>query len=188
MSGELDVAVTAEDLTDPAVIAWMTRFQEKVLADHGYREGARTCSAPRDPPELCPVVSLADLFRSGTPQSSQNVRALLDTVPRYFSQGAISADRKHRQPALRHPLHAARPPAGGDRRHQGARSTTRRSSGPKGVDAAGRRACRCWPPRRTPSSPSPWWRLGTLIGSLLLVFGVLWLLLGPRRRRAPACR
>ena len=47
-----------------------------------------------NPPELCPVVSLADLFRTGAPQSRAERRALLDAVPRYFSQGAISADRK----------------------------------------------------------------------------------------------
>jgi predicted RND superfamily exporter protein len=176
VSGELDVAVTAKDLTDPAVIAWMTRFQQKVLADHGYRAGARTCSAPRNPPELCPVVSLADLFRTGTPQSSQNVRALLDTVPRYFSQGAISADRRtanlrfgirlmplDRQQEVIDEIKAAIDDPSLKR--------------PEGVDAqvAGLPVLAA---EANAKLSSPWWRLGTLLGSLLLVFGVLWLLSG----------
>jgi len=176
VSGELDVAVTAKDLTDPAVIAWMTRFQEKVLADHGYREGARTCSAPKDPPKLCPVVSLADLFRTGAPQSAQGVRALLDTVPRYFSQGAISADRRtanlrfgirfmplDRQQDVIDEIQAAADDPDLER--------------PAGVHAqvAGLPVLAA---EANAKLASPWWRLGTLIGSLLLVFAVLWLLWG----------
>ena len=118
VSGEIDVTVTGRDLTDPQVIAWMTRFQDKVLADHGYREGARSCRVPKDPPELCPAVSLPDLFRSGTPQDAASVKALLDAVPRYFSQAAISVRPAHRQPGVRHPPDAARAPAAGDRRHR----------------------------------------------------------------------
>jgi uncharacterized protein len=176
VSGELDVAVTSKDLTNPAVIAWMTRFQEKVLADHGYRENARTCSAPKDPPELCPVVSLADLFRSGTPQSSQNVRALLDTVPRYFSQGAISADR--RTANLRFGIRFL--PL--DRQQQviddiKAAIDDPELKKPAGVDAhvVGLPVLAA---EANSKLSSPWWRLGTLLGSLLLVFGVLWLLSG----------
>src|SRR5215213_2308140 len=176
VSGELDVAVSAKDLTDPAVIAWMTRFQEKVLEDHGYREGARTCSAPDDPPELCPVVSLADLFRTGTPQSAQNVRALLNTVPRYFSQGAISADR--RTANLRFGIRFM--PL--DRQQQviddiKSAIDDPELKKPKGVQAqvAGLPVLAA---EANAKLSSPWWRLATLLGSLLLVFGVLWLLSG----------
>src|SRR3954447_18473149 len=186
VSGELDVAVTSKDLTDPAVISWMTRFQEKVLEDHGYREGARTCSAPRNPPELCPVVSLADLFRSGTPQSSQNVRALLDTVPRYFSQGAISADR--RTANLRFgirflPLDQQQKVIDDIK----AAINDPELRKPKGVSAqvAGLPVLAA---EANSKLSSPWWRLGTLLGSLLLVFAVLWLLSGRhagRGRGAP---
>ncbi len=176
VSGELDVAVTAKDLTDPAVISWLTRFQQKVLEDNGYREGARTCSAPKDPPDLCPVVSLADLFRSGTPQTSQNVRALLDTVPRYFSQGAISADR--RTANLRFgirfmPLDRQQELIDGIKRTIDDPELER----PPGVTAqvAGLPVLAA---EANAKLASPWWRLGTLAGSLLLVFGVLWLLSG----------
>ena len=57
VSGEIDVTVRADDITDPEVIAWMTRFQDRVLRAHGYRDGKR-CGQARNPPELCPALSL----------------------------------------------------------------------------------------------------------------------------------
>jgi hydrophobe/amphiphile efflux-3 (HAE3) family protein len=92
VSGEIDVTLSGDDLTDPKVIQWMTEFQSGVLEAHGYKVGA-TCAQDNDPPELCPALSLPDLFRSGTPTSEQSVRALLDAVPPYFSQAVISGDR-----------------------------------------------------------------------------------------------
>ena len=182
VSGELDIAVTAKDLTDPAVISWMTRFQDKVLADHGYREGARTCAAPKDPPEICPVVSLADLFRSGTPQSSENVRALLNTVPRYFSQGAISADRKiaNLRFGIRFmPL---------DRQQEVIDEIRATANDPELKRPAGVSAQVTGLPVLAAEAngklASPWWRIGALLGSLLLVFLVLWLLSGRDARAA----
>jgi predicted RND superfamily exporter protein len=176
VSGELDVAISAPDLTDPQVIAWMTRFQDKVLADHGYNEQSRTCAAPKDPPEVCPVVSLADLFRSGTPASSQTVSAMLDVVPRYFSQGAISADRKTAN--LRFGIRLASL----DRQQDVIDDIKKTIDDPKlerpdGVNAevAGLPVLAS---EANAKLASPWWRLGTLLGSLLLVFGVLWLLWG----------
>ena len=92
VSGEIDVTLSGEDLTDPRVIQWMTEFQSGVLQAHGYTVGS-TCAQDNDPPELCPALSLPDLFRSGTPASEESVRALLDAVPPYFSQAVISSDR-----------------------------------------------------------------------------------------------
>jgi hydrophobe/amphiphile efflux-3 (HAE3) family protein len=92
VSGEIDVTVRAEDVTDANVVAWMTRFQNSVLRANGYRGGKR-CSQARNAPELCPALSLPDLFNSSGAGSDQ-VRSLLDAVPPYFSQGVITADRK----------------------------------------------------------------------------------------------
>ena len=92
VSGEIDVTLTGEDLTDPKVIEWMTGFQRDALKAHGYEVGA-TCAQDKDPPELCPALSLPDLFRSGTPERQESVRALLDAVPPYFSQAVINEDR-----------------------------------------------------------------------------------------------
>jgi uncharacterized protein len=92
VSGEIDVTIRAGDITDPKVIAWMTRFQGQVLKAHGFRPGTR-CTQTRNAPELCPALSLPDLF-SASGSGQGQVRQLLDAVPAYFSQGVVTADRK----------------------------------------------------------------------------------------------
>src|SRR5262245_58067872 len=92
VSGEIDVTVRADDITDPKVIAWMTRFQDQVLKAHGFRPGKR-CTQKRNAPELCPALSLPDLFNTAGGGQAQVTR-LLDAVPAYFSQGVVTADRK----------------------------------------------------------------------------------------------
>jgi len=92
VSGEIDVTIRADDITDPKVIGWMTRFQDQVLKAHGFRTGKR-CTQERNAPELCPALSLPDLFSTaGTSQTA--ARRLLDAVPAYFSQGVVTEDRK----------------------------------------------------------------------------------------------
>src|SRR5436190_8609787 len=92
VSGELDVTVRAKDLTDPNVVKWMTAFEQRVLAVHGYKRGD-TCSQAKNPPELCPALSLPDLFSSsGQAITRQGIQSLLSAVPTYFSQGVISPD------------------------------------------------------------------------------------------------
>ena len=88
--GEVDVVVEGDDLTDPKVIGWMRDYQDELLTRHGYsaEEGCGKAA-------LCPALSLPNLFR--TPELSatrEQVRALLDAVPPYFSQAAITPDRK----------------------------------------------------------------------------------------------
>jgi predicted RND superfamily exporter protein len=92
VSGEIDVIVRGQDLTRPEVVSWMTGFQAKILAAHGYRSGS-TCQQPKNAPELCPALSLTDLFKSASGQQV-DARTLLAAVPRYFSQAVISGDRK----------------------------------------------------------------------------------------------
>jgi uncharacterized protein len=95
VSGELDVTVHAKDLTDPSVVKWMTSFEQRVLAAHGYKAGD-TCSQAKNPPEVCPALSLPDLFNTSGQQSitQQSIKSLLSAVPAYFSQGVISPDHK----------------------------------------------------------------------------------------------
>ncbi len=93
VSGEIDVTVRADDITRPEVIAWMTKFQQATLKDGGYSTGD-TCRQEKDPPKLCPALSLPDLFRSVNARNQRQVAALLDAVPAYFSQGVVTADRK----------------------------------------------------------------------------------------------
>ena len=89
VSGEIDVTVRADDITDPEVLAWMREFQAGVLKAHGYEAGKR-CSQAEDAPELCPALSLPDLFASA---DQKQVQQLLDAVPAYFSQGVVTRDR-----------------------------------------------------------------------------------------------
>jgi hydrophobe/amphiphile efflux-3 (HAE3) family protein len=91
VSGEIDVTVRARDITDARVIDWMTSFQRGVLKAHGYSAGKR-CTQPHNAPELCPALSLPDLFEASGSTQTQ-VRRLLDSVPAYFSQGVITPDR-----------------------------------------------------------------------------------------------
>jgi len=93
VSGEIDVTVRADDITRPAVIAWMTRFQAAVLKEGGYEEGA-SCARGKDPPDLCPALSLPTILRSVDLRDQAQVNGLLDAVPAYFSQGVIRRDRK----------------------------------------------------------------------------------------------
>lgn len=94
VSGEVDVTVRADDVTAPEVVAWMTRFQEAVLSDAGYRAGAR-CSQAERPPDLCPALSLTDLVGGTTGDAgARQLRRLLRQAPEYLTQGIVTPDRR----------------------------------------------------------------------------------------------
>ena len=93
VSGEIDVTVRADDVTDPKVIKWMTDFSERVLKDGGYQSGDR-CAQAKNPPDLCPALSLPDLFSSVSITQQAQIKGLLDAIPPYFSQGVVTKDRK----------------------------------------------------------------------------------------------
>lgn len=88
--GEADVLVEADDVTQPAVVRWMTGYQTALLARYGYSPD-RGCGKAA----LCPALSLPDLFRvPAQTRTRERIRALLDEVPPYFSQAVISPDRR----------------------------------------------------------------------------------------------
>jgi hydrophobe/amphiphile efflux-3 (HAE3) family protein len=93
VAGEIDIVIEARppaDLTDPEVVGWMRDYQAGILEDYGY-SAERGCGRA----ELCPALSLPDLFRSSQSASDrERIRGLLDAVPPYFSQAVITADRK----------------------------------------------------------------------------------------------
>jgi uncharacterized protein len=93
VAGEVDVVITSpptRDLTDPTVVKWMRDYQAGVLERYGY-SSERGCGEA----ELCPALSLPDLFRSSESASDrERIRGLLDAVPPYFSQAVITADRR----------------------------------------------------------------------------------------------
>jgi len=93
VSGEIDVTVRADDVTDPEVVEWMAAFQRDVLDDAGYEAGAR-CTQREDPPELCPALSLSDLVAAAGEGGSGQVGRLIEALPPYLTQAVISEDRE----------------------------------------------------------------------------------------------
>ena len=45
VSGEVEVAVRAADLTDPAVVAWMSDFKQRVLDRAGFQGTEAPCAS-----------------------------------------------------------------------------------------------------------------------------------------------
>jgi hydrophobe/amphiphile efflux-3 (HAE3) family protein len=129
VSGEIDVTVRADDVTKPEVIRWMARFQGAVLRDAGYRDGAR-CSQAKDPPELCPALTLTDLLAAVETGSPGQAAALLDAVPEYLSQGVVSRDRKTANLAFGIRLQSL------ERQQEVVERIERRLDPPAGVEAA----------------------------------------------------
>ena len=86
IAGEIDVVVEGKDLTEPAAVKWMRDYQAALKKRFG-----NVCGKA----ELCPALSLPDLFRSADSANSRDsIRALLAAVPPYFSQAVITADRR----------------------------------------------------------------------------------------------
>jgi predicted RND superfamily exporter protein len=68
----------------------MRDYQSGVLERYGY-SAERGCGQA----DLCPALSLPDLFRSSeSANDRERIRALLDAVPPYFSRAVITADRR----------------------------------------------------------------------------------------------
>jgi hydrophobe/amphiphile efflux-3 (HAE3) family protein len=89
VSGELDVTVTSDDLTDPELIAWMSAFKERVLESGGFSGDLPSC----EDAEICPGPALTDFIpdaQQGVTRS--RVLALLDALPAYDLQGVIERD------------------------------------------------------------------------------------------------
>ena len=90
VAGEIDVIVEADDLTRPEVVGWMRDYQSRLLKRYGYSSATGCGDA-----EICPALSLPDLFRSPQAAADQErIRGLLDAVPAYFSQAVITEDRR----------------------------------------------------------------------------------------------
>lgn len=102
VGGELDLMVSGRDLVRPSTIEWMRSYQSKMLARFGYDKERGCGQAP-----LCPALSLPDLLGSGIEGSGRSgggvkagklteaeLSSFLATVPRYFSEEVISANRQ----------------------------------------------------------------------------------------------
>ena len=173
VAGEIDVVVESKDLTDPKVVAWMRDYQAGLLKHYGY-SSKNGCGKA----DLCPALSLPDLFRSADATKNQAaIRGLLDAVPRLLLAG-----RHHRRPQdgdarVRRPADAARRAEEGDRR-----ACSASLDPPAGVTArlAGLQVLGA---QANAALSSPLRRLGTLLAGLLAV-GLVLLLVYRRWERA----
>ena len=93
--GDVNVIVRSERLLDPAVVRWMSSYQRRVLRQNGSASG-RPCREA----DLCPALSLTNLFGSGR-QSARQIREAVAALPPYFSQNVITPDRRTANIAFR---------------------------------------------------------------------------------------
>ncbi|CAA9524648.1 MAG: protein export membrane protein [uncultured Solirubrobacteraceae bacterium] len=171
VGGQLDVVIEADDVADPEVIGWMTRYQKDLLERFGYSE-EKGCGKA----ELCPAFSLPDLF-STPPTSDRQVKALLDVVPPYFSQSVVTPDRRTATMAFGIRLMPL------ERQYEVMQEMRRRLDPPDGVNAqlAGLPILAA---EANEQVSSDWRRLLTLVVGLLAVFVVLRIALRDGRRAA----
>jgi uncharacterized protein len=101
VSGELDVRVEAEDLTDPATIRWMAGFKQRVLAAGGFAGADPSCMEA----EICPGPALSDFVTGGglTPAPAEltrdGIRAAFRQIPAYDLQQVATVDPETGLPA-----------------------------------------------------------------------------------------
>jgi predicted RND superfamily exporter protein len=80
VSGQLDVSVEAPDLTDPATIAWMAAFKQRVLRGNGFSGENPSCLDA----EVCPGPALSDfLTRGGGKLTRPGIEATLGALSPY---------------------------------------------------------------------------------------------------------
>ncbi|MEX2449050.1 MAG: MMPL family transporter, partial [Solirubrobacterales bacterium] len=102
VSGELDVSVRADDLTDPETIRWMAEFKRRVLATGGFSGGDASCLKA----QICPGPALSDFVTGGglteVPAAQLNrrgIRTALRQIPGYNLRQLATLDRETGLPA-----------------------------------------------------------------------------------------
>jgi len=171
VGGEVNVLVQGRSVTDPAVVAWMTSYQARILKRLHF-DSRRGCGRS----DICPAFSLPDLFTTKASVSSKaRVDALLDAVPAYFSQSVITPDRRTATLAFGLKLMPL------ERQFDVLKTMQRELDPPAGVTArlAGLPVLAAEANDRI---ASPWRRLATLLAGLLAVAVVLLAALRSARR------
>jgi hydrophobe/amphiphile efflux-3 (HAE3) family protein len=80
VSGELDVSITAPDLTDPKTVEWMAGFKKRVLEANGFAGENPSCLDA----EICPGPALSDfLVRGGETPTAERIDATLSALSPY---------------------------------------------------------------------------------------------------------
>lgn len=82
VAGQLQVAVEAPDLSDPATIRWIAEFKQRVLEENGFSGVRPSCLKA----EICPGPALSDFLVSGKRKEQlkrSEIRATLRELPPY---------------------------------------------------------------------------------------------------------
>lgn len=82
VAGQLQVAVEAPDLSDPATIEWMAEFKQRVLDENGFSGPQPSCLKA----EICPGPALSDFLVSSKRKEQlkrNEIRATLKELPPY---------------------------------------------------------------------------------------------------------
>jgi len=102
VSGELDVRVQAEDLTDPRVIRWIADFKQRVLAVGGFAGANASCLEA----EICPGPALSDFVTGGglnplgeVELTRKNIRNAFRQIPAYNLRQLATIDPETGLPA-----------------------------------------------------------------------------------------
>lgn len=89
VSGELDVIVTAPDLVDPELIAWMAGLKRRVLEHGGYGGKSPSCEEA----VICPGPSLTDFIADAERGVERDrVLELVAALPSYDLQAVAEVD------------------------------------------------------------------------------------------------
>jgi uncharacterized protein len=80
VSGELDVSITAPDLTDPETVEWMAGFKRRVLESSGFGGENPSCLQA----DVCPGPALSDfLIRGDEEPTAERIDATLSALSNY---------------------------------------------------------------------------------------------------------
>lgn len=89
VSGELDVRIHAEDFTDPATIAWMAGFKQRVQEGNGFEGEDPSCLTA----EICPGPALSDfLVRGDEKPTRKRIEATLAALSPYALRQVAPVD------------------------------------------------------------------------------------------------
>jgi uncharacterized protein len=102
VSGELDVRVSAPDLTDPETIEWMADFKQRVLDAGGFSGANPSCQTA----EVCPGPALSDFVTGGGlteglsgQLTRKGIREGLGQIPAYNLRQIATVDPETGLPA-----------------------------------------------------------------------------------------
>ena len=91
VSGELDVSIEAEDLTDPETVEWMAGFKKRVLEAGGFEGEDPSCLQA----EICPGPALSDFLVKGEEKpTAKRIDATLGALSPYALRQVAPIDPK----------------------------------------------------------------------------------------------